>query len=392
MSVLKYYQKNKFNPVPIEFSGIKNIANHYAKRQNLLENHLKIFLPFLKNKNILEFGCNGAENACLLAEYGANLYLVEPHKAIHKIIIDNFSKIRKKKKIKLLSNKELENFSSKKKFDIIIAEGFLNTLNKRNLYFKKISDYLTEGGLLILNYDDVYGGFFEYLKSYILIKSCFKLKINPDSEEGYKLAKKLFKKEFDKLNKSRSFRSWWKDQLINPYAAKTCSFDDLLKLANSKKLICYSTSPAFNDTNLHEWYKNINLKSFNYKDINQKYYKIWKKNFLNFFIGKKIKNNYEIDKKTLISLKKFTNKMNLCLINKNLSQNLEVNNEIKTLFKKNNLGEYIFEIDGLIKLLNSKKKNIDSVVNLYLKSKKVKTTWGNLLHYVVFKKDFKINR
>ena len=238
MSVLKYYQKNKFNPVPIEFSGIKNIANHYAKRQNLLENHLKIFLPFLKNKNILEFGCNGAENACLLAEYGANLYLVEPHKAIHKIIIDNFSKIRKKKKIKLLSNKELENFSSKKKFDIIIAEGFLNTLNKRNLYFKKISDYLTEGGLLILNYDDVYGGFFEYLKSYILIKSCFKLKINPDSEEGYKLAKKLFKKEFDKLNKSRSFRSWWKDQLINPYAAKTWSFDDLLKLANSKKLIC----------------------------------------------------------------------------------------------------------------------------------------------------------
>ena len=268
----------------------------------------------------------------------------------------------------------------------------MNTLNKRNLYFKKISDYLTEGGLLILNYDDVYGGFFEYLKSYILIKSCFKLKINPDSEEGYKLAKKLFKKEFDKLNKSRSFRSWWKDQLINPYAAKTWSFDDLLKLANSKKLICYSTSPVFNDTNLHEWYKNINLKSFNYKDINQKYYKIWKKNFLNFFIGKKIKNNFEIDKKTLISLKKFTNKMNLCLINKNLSQNLEVNNEIKTLFKKNNLGEYIFEIDGLIKLLNSKKKNIDSVVNLYLKSKKVKTTWGNLLHYVVFKKDFKINR
>ena len=98
MSVLNYYKKNKFNPVPIKFSGNKNIINHYAKRQNLLENHLKIFLPFLKDKNILEFGCNGAENACLLAEYGANLYLVEPHKAIHKIIIDNISKIKKKKK------------------------------------------------------------------------------------------------------------------------------------------------------------------------------------------------------------------------------------------------------------------------------------------------------
>ena len=75
-----------------------------------------------------------------------------------------------------------------------------------------------------------------------------------------------------------------------------------------------------------------------------------------------------------------------------MRQNLKVNKEIKILFKKNNLEEYIFEIDRLIKLLNSKKQNIDSVVNLYLKSKKVKTTWGNLLHYVVFKKDFKINR
>ena len=48
----------------------------------------------LKNKDVLEFGCNGAENACLLSEYGANLYLVEPHKKIHKIIVNNFNKIK----------------------------------------------------------------------------------------------------------------------------------------------------------------------------------------------------------------------------------------------------------------------------------------------------------
>ena len=97
MSVLNYYKKNKFNPVPIKFSGKKNIINHYLKRHNLLENHLNIYLPLLKNKNVLEFGCNGAENACLLAEYGENLYLIEPHKKIHKIIINNFNKIKKKK-------------------------------------------------------------------------------------------------------------------------------------------------------------------------------------------------------------------------------------------------------------------------------------------------------
>ena len=90
MSVLKYYKENKFNPVPIKFSNINNINNHFKKRINLLENHLNINLHFLQNKDILEFGCNGGENACLLAQYGANLYLVEPHQRIHQLIKKNF--------------------------------------------------------------------------------------------------------------------------------------------------------------------------------------------------------------------------------------------------------------------------------------------------------------
>ena len=114
MSVLDYYKKSSFNPVPIKFAGKSNIKTHYLKRINLLENHLKIYLPFLKNRDVLEFGCNGAENACLLSEYGANLYLVEPHKKMHKVIINNFKKIKKKNKLKLLSDDTLEKFRSKK--------------------------------------------------------------------------------------------------------------------------------------------------------------------------------------------------------------------------------------------------------------------------------------
>ena len=117
------------------------------------------------------------------------------------------------------------------------------------------------------------------------------------------------------------------------------------------------------------------------------------KKFLNFFTGKKYQNNFEIDKKTLVSLKKkFINKMNLCLVNKNLKQNIIISKEIKILFKKNNLDRHLFEIERLIKLLNSKKNNTNKVINFYLKSKVIKTTWGNLLHYVVFKKNFKIKR
>ena len=387
MSVLDYYKKNSFNPVPIKFAIKSNIAKHYLKRINLLENHLKIHLPHLKNKNILEFGCNGAENACLLSEYGANLYLVEPHKKIHKIIINNFNKIKKKNKLKLLSDNTLENFKTKKKFDVIIVEGFLNTLKKRDFYFKKISKLLNPGGLLIINYDDVYGGFFEYLKSYTLIKLCKKLNIKSNSKESLNLAETLFKKEFDKLNKSRSFMAWWKDQLVNPYASKTWSLIDLIKLANSQKLTCNSTSPLFYNSNFFKWYKDTNSNDFQFKNLNKSYCKAWKKSFLTFFIGTNIKTNKEIDDKTLNNLKIFIKKMNLCLENKSLNKNLHIPKELETLFKSNGLNNYYKEINKLIKLLNSQSQNTDKIISYYRKSKIIKNTWGSLLHYVVFKKN-----
>ncbi len=387
MSVLDYYKTNSFNPVPIKFAIKSNIKKHYIKRINLLENHLKIHLSLLKNKDVLEFGCNGAENACLLSEYGANLYLVEPHKKIHKIIVNNFNKIKKKNRLKLLSDDTLESFKTKKKFDIIIAEGFLNTLEKRNLYFKKISRLLSPGGLLIINYDDIYGGFFEYLKSYTLIKLCKKTNIKSDSKESLNLAKTLFKNEFDKLSKSRSFTAWWKDQLINPYAAKTWSLIDLIKIANSQKLICNSTSPIFYNTNFFKWYKDANLKDFKYINQNKLYTEAWKRNFLNFFIGSKFKTKKKIDNKTLRKLKYFIKRMNLCFENKGLDKSLLIPRELKQLLKNNGLNDYYKEIDILLKLLNSKSQNSKQIINFYKRSKKIKITWGNLLHYVVFKKN-----
>ena len=388
MSVLDYYKNNKFNPVPIKFSKKKNIIDHYIKRFNLIENHLNIFLPLLNNKKILEFGCNGGENACFLADYGANLYLVEPHKKVHKIILNNFNKINKKKNLKLLSSKTLEDFNTKEKFDVIIAEGFLNTLNKRDYYFKKIISFLKPGGLLIINYDDVYGGFFEFLKSYILFKSCYKNNIKPDSEKGLRIAEKLFKREFNKLNKSRTFYSWWKDQLINPYAAKTWSLQDLIKLANTESMSCYSTSPIFNKSSLLKWYKNIDPKDLNPKKINQVFIEEWKKNLLNFLIGHDIGTPINLSDKELSQLKYFINKMNLSFKNKNLDKKIKINKTVNKIFYYNRMKSYRKEFLDIIKLLNSSTNNINKIIKYYTKSKKLKKTWGNLLHYVVFKKNF----
>ena len=161
----------------------------------------------------------------------------------------------------------------------------------------------------------------------------------------------------------------------------------MVKLANSQKLICQSTSPIFYNLNFLKWYKDINLVDFKYSNSNKLYCEAWKKNFLNFFIGTNLETKKQIDDKTLKKLKTFVKKMNLCFENKSLNKSLYVPKELKILFKNNDLNEYYKEIDRLINLLNSKSQNAEKIINYYRKSKKVKNTWGSLLHYIVFKKN-----
>ena len=94
------------------------------------------------------------------------------------------------------------------------------------IYFLKLSNFLKKKSILIINYDDVFGGVFELIKSFTLLKICNLYKIERFSDQSFKIAKKLFEKEFKKLNTSRSFYAWWADQLVNPYASKTWSLKE----------------------------------------------------------------------------------------------------------------------------------------------------------------------
>ena len=40
-----------------------------------------------------------------------------------------------------------------------------------------------------------------------------------------------FINNLNKLKTSRNFNAWWKDQLVNPYAAKVWSLHELIKLS-----------------------------------------------------------------------------------------------------------------------------------------------------------------
>ncbi len=387
MSLLNYYLTKKLNPVPIKFLTKKNLKDHFLKRKNLIQNHLKIPIYSLNNKDYLEFGCNGAENACFFASSGSNIYLAEPNKNIHKIIKKNFQRIRKKNSLKILTEKNLEKFNSKKKFDFVIAEGFLNTAKSRNKLFLKLSNFLLPKSVMIINYDDEFGGIFELLKSFLLLKICKFYKIDRFSDESLKISKKIFEKEFKKLNTSRSFFAWWADQLVNPYASKTWSLKDILKQANKNNLSLYSTSPIFNDSNYFQWYKNINDYPLSSKNNNRLFYNEWKKSLISIIFGKKHKKLNNIDENVILEIERFSNKISRFILNpkKNDIKLKTPKNFIKIMKKCGNI-TIANELESLLKLLNNN-ENPKKLIKFYENTSELKKTWGSLLHYAAFIKE-----
>jgi SAM-dependent methyltransferase len=383
MTVLKYYIEERFNPVPITFSNKKNIDEHYKKRINLIQNHLKIPLSLLAGKNILEFGCNGAENACVLASYGANIYLVEPNEKMHALIKKNFKKINKLNKLKILSKDSLEKFKLKKKFDLVIAEGFLNTLKKREEYFKKLSKFVKEKGIVIINYDDCYGVLFEFLKSLVLLKACKLAKVNFREENSLKVAKKFFLKEFSRLKKSRNFLSWWKDQLVNPYASKTWKINDILKLSESSGLSLYSTSPIFDNSYHFQWYKDLD---FNKKTIkNKNILDSWKNNFLSFLFNKPLLQESKINNSTLFEIENFINQIGDYIFNGNIEKKIVQPKKFLNYLKSNEKKKLSNEMSKLIEIIN-RSKSLNELFNYYNSTSELKKTWGSVLHYVALMK------
>ncbi len=379
MTVLKYYIEEKFNPVPITFSNKKNIDEHYKKRINLIQNHLKIPLSLLEGKDILEFGCNGAENACVLASHGANIYLVEPNQKMHPLIRRNFKKINKLNRLKLLSKSNLEKFKIKKKFDLVIAEGFLNTLKKRNTYFKKLSKFVKKKGIIIINYDDGHGVLFEFLKSLVLLKACILTDVNFRGENSLKIAKKFFYKEFSKLNKSRTFSSWWKDQLVNPYASKIWKINDILKLSQSSNLQIYSTSPIFDNSNHFQWYKNLDL---NRNIINNKIIlNSWKNNFFSFLFNMPLIQKKKINNPTLLELENFINQIGDYIFYGNIKKKIIQPKKFLVYLNSNKKKKLSNEVSKLIKIINQC-KSLSQLFNYYNSTSELKKTWGSVLHYV----------
>ncbi len=386
-NVLKYYMDREFNPVPIELKTKSQWDAHLAKRVNLLQNHLSIPVNLLRGKDVLEVGCNSGENALVLAHYGANLTLAEPNNQVYPRLHNNFKSFGLENQINKIIDKGLDDLELDKKYDLVVAEGFLNTMKNKDHLLVKLIKLCKDDGFLIINYDDRFGGYPELLKSCILKKICHLKKIDYRGPESFKYSKILFEKSFNKLQTSRPFHAWWEDQLVNPYASCIWSLQEILEIAEKHNFFNFSNSPAFSHHNMYKWYKNI----CDIRESKELLLNNWRSAFTYFITGKNTAwhNLVSVTEDEVQEFYEITLAMAEFLANDECHSFKFSYPEsiIKILAKQNTTyhSSLSKEIDQLyISLQNDSANNI---IKNYKDSAILNDTWGTLLHYVCLKKE-----
>jgi len=257
-SLLSYYTNNHFNPVPIDIDDRTNWTNHFAKRQNLYEHHLRIPFGLLEGRDAIEFGCNSGENALVLAAAGMNLTLVEPNAQSIPRLKSLFETFGLGDRITALHNLSVNDFKSDQSYDLVIAEGFLNTLPNRDAMLSKLSALARPGGIISLSFDDRYGGLIEQVKRFVQWRACGLLGIDDIFSAASKdICKKLYLEDFQTLNASRPFHAWWMDQIVNPFALDLWTYDEILSALEAAGCRLYGTSPVWANCDRYTWYKDV---------------------------------------------------------------------------------------------------------------------------------------
>lgn len=248
---IEYYGQHGISPVK---QDITEINKHYARREKLYR-QLGIPCIAFEGKRILEVGPGSGYNTLALFFFGGgDLTLVEPN---HTGVVEMkklFSEYNIPPERYVIKECMIEEMLVSEKFDIVIAEGFLHSIDNCDEIINKLSLLVNEGGVIIVTCMDVISMFVEQMKRFvchIMIKDI------SDYETQVKKCTGFFHKHMQNLKgMSRSVEDWVRDDILNP------AFNNQKILSIGKAIECFgrefsflgSSQRIFTD---YSWYKDI---------------------------------------------------------------------------------------------------------------------------------------
>ena len=388
-SMLDFYKRDSFNPVDISIGNDAEFRDHAAKRRNLYERNLHIPLGLLRRQSVLEFGCNSGENALVLAKFGARLTLVEPNDQVIKRLFDLFGRFSLEGQIDAVQTSTVQKFTSERRFDLVLAEGFLHALPDRRAALEHILSFVAPAGLCVITDHPSAGNVIEWLKRSILARACVFENVGFDSEESLGLARRLFEEDFDQIPHSRPFSNFWKDGLIAPYwnSSTSWGFSSIMEVATGKGFRFYSSSPEYRDRRRITWYKNVESVEEDHLNVGQEYLR----RLPAFVFGKSLFENSELSDSSADGIAHALDQM----VRGFESYVRDPEIDWPDLVSISQLGEIAeselhsdsavlaTEFDGVICAARDA-SSTDDLITAYKAAHRLRNVWGTPLHYIAF--------
>lgn len=384
-----YYQSQPILPTIANFKSTKNLNGYEKQRKDLITEKLNIPVQFFQDREILEFGPDSGENALIFAKWGAKLHLVEPNNQGIETTKKNFDHFNFSNAIQSITKTDINGYISKKRFDLIVAEGFVHSIKPDKSWLEKFSTLVSPGGLVLISYTNTYGAFMELL--YSLIAAYVEQKSSSTAEYNAVL-KKIFETKWKSVPHTRSFESWQMDVIDSPYNSRlhyTINPEKLIRTAYQHGFTLYSSWPNYKNKNTIYWHKRLKTEKEKLKLIIEQI----QKEQLSFFLGEQI--NHEIDyqklNKKLLALLKIMDSWKKDLSSEKAIESLLAVKKVLTLFKKSNVIKKnmskITCIQSIFKLISN--DELMKLIRFCNINKTFIHHWGMPTHIVVFRRAHK---
>ena len=279
--LFQYYQHEQFLPTFGNFENASKLAQYAQARRTIFAEKLMLPVQIFNNANVLEFGPDTGENALVFAQWGANLTLAEPNTRAHSQIRNYFERFGLNERLLHLQEADIEGHEGDQSYDIVDAEGFIYTIQPTSLWLGVFSKKLRPGGYAIVSYYEKHGTFIELVLKAIH-SSCKALSgLTPEVA-----AQKLYQTKWDSIPHTRTFASWVRDVLENPFVRLRYFLDasDLCRLADDHGFDLHSSWPLYRDTLDIYWHK----KALSAAELLQKNITHLKRSPISFLSGQKM--------------------------------------------------------------------------------------------------------
>ena len=207
---LEYYKKNNISPV---HQDVTDFQLHLQRRRKLYR-QCGIPVKMFNGASVLEVGPGSGYNTLAFLKWGGRCDLVEANpKGISDIRQMFLERNVSEEQYRVFESK-IEDYKSDKKYDIVIAEGFVQHLPNQKEVIEKLKSLTDDNGIVVVTCADEVSVFIEVIKRLYAI-------VYTENEQVFENKVKILSEIFEPQLKmlpgvSRPVKDWVEDNILNP--------------------------------------------------------------------------------------------------------------------------------------------------------------------------------